>query len=314
MNYLYERFEPSLHSIRTAKQVAKHAITAVLSSTPYSKHESEYPADSERSWIPERGEGEDCSRADTPVLGPALHGIDLLHDYNTTMGLVAETHGTTHCPLTSQLNVPWKNATEDQKSQCVDQAKDDCRLVCSMIAPQSGLELYESLVSPTADEPSPEPIALMTAYKNATTRSLKLQILSIYANRYPSHVLMKFHEPYEKVTSYQIKQARSHATEHGAGNVLDKEHLYRVRLDIDKVDHFLDFANRPYFYQDVAFGTRTLKLDSGEKISMPNVVRTVTRSTMVKQYQIFCEEENFDPLSRSTLFKILEVRGASQRK
>ena len=81
-----------------------------------------------------------------------------------------------------------------------------------------------------------------------------------------------------------------------------------------KVDHFIDFINRPYFYQDVAYGTRVLKLDSGENISMPNVVRTVTRSTMIHQYLQYCTEERFTPLSRRTLFKILEVQDASQRR
>ena len=47
---------------------------------------------------------------------------------------------------------------------------------------------------------------------------------------------------------------------------------------------------------------------------MPNVVRTVTRSTMIEQYLEYCKEQCHEPLSRSTLFKILEVRGASQRK
>ena len=46
-----------------------------------------------------------------------------------------------------------------------------------------------------------------------------------------------------------------------------------MRLDMGKVDHLLEFANRPYFYQDVAYGSQILKLDSGEKIPMPNVVR-----------------------------------------
>ena len=49
-------------------------------------------------------------------------------------------------------------------------------------------------------------------------------------------------------------------------------------------------------------------------IEMPNVIRTVTRSTMVVQYQHFCAEQSFEPLSRSTLFRILEIREASQRK
>ena len=77
-----------------------------------------------------------------------------------------------------------------------------------------------------------------------------------------------------------------------------------------KVDHFTEFTNHPHFDQDVAYGNKILKLDTGEKIKMPNVLRTVARSTMINQYFEFCKEEKFEPLSRSTLFKILEVRQA----
>ena len=83
---------------------------------------------------------------------------------------------------------------------------------------------------------------------------------------------------------------------------------------MSKVDHFVDFVNRCYFHQDLAFGTHKLKLESGELIEMPNVIQIVTKSTMIVQYQKFCAEQSFDPLSRSTLFRILEVREASQRK
>ena len=78
---------------------------------------------------------------------------------------------------------------------------------------------------------------------------------------------------------------------------------------MERVNHFVVFANRPHFYQDVAYGNKILKLDSGEKIQMSNVVRTVARSTTINQYFEFCKA-----LSRSTLFKILDVREASQRK
>ena len=96
--------------------------------------------------------------------------------------------------------------------------------------------------------------------------------------------------------------------------MVEKSPCHRVRLPPIKLDHLLDFANRPYFYQDVSFSTRKLRLSSGEKITMPNVIRKVTRSTMVKQYLQFCEEEQFEPLSRSTLFRILEVREATEQK
>ena len=76
----------------------------------------------------------------------------------------------------------------------------------------------------------------------------------------------------------------------------------------------MDFVDQPYFYQDVSFGTRTVKLDSGQQIVMPNVVRTVGRSTMIEQYHQWCREEDYQPLGRSTLYRILKVREASQRK
>ena len=111
------------------------------------------------------------------------------------------------------------------------------------------------------------------------------------------------------------KRARAHAKLIGPGGNVSNSIRHRVSLDMTKVDHSVDFINRPYYHQDVAFGTRTLKFDSGESVSMPNVIRTVTRSTLVAQYLKYCKDENFDnPPSRSTLFRILEVREASQRK
>lgn len=73
-----------------------------------------------------------------------------------------------------------------------------------------------------------------------------------------------------------MERARKHAKLYGAETIPEKE-LYsdRAGLDLGKFDHFLEFANRPYFYQDVAYGSRILKLDSGEKNHITNVVRTV---------------------------------------
>ena len=47
---------------------------------------------------------------------------------------------------------------------------------------------------------------------------------------------------------------------------------------------------------------------------MPNITRTVTRSTMIEQYLAFCEDDGFQPLSRATIYRVLKVRKASQRK
>lgn len=215
-------------------------------------------------------------------------------------------------PVIFQLKTTWESATEDEKEQCISNASEACRMICKIIAPEAGENLYQSL--PQEKPVSQELITLMTAYSNAPTRNLKTQILSIYAYDYPIKKLQALHEPYTKVSQWQIKRARAHAKENGPGFAVIKAKRHRISLDMEKVDHFVDFVNRPYFHQDVAFGMRKLKLESGETIEMPNVVRTVTRSAMIAQYQTFCTEQSFETLSKSTLYRILEVREASQRK
>lgn len=84
-------------------------------------------------------------------------------------------------------------------------------------------------------------------------------------------------------------------------HAVEKPLRHRVRLNMSKVDHFVSFVDRPYFYQDVAYGTRTLKFDSGEKIIIPNIIRTVTRSTMITQYLQY-RKEVFLILSAEQLF------------
>jgi hypothetical protein len=102
------------------------------------------------------------------------------------------------------------------------------------------------------------------------------------------------------------------ANAHGSGSIVLKVVNHSVCLDTGKVKHFVDFINyRPYFYQDVAFGTLTL--DDGRQATMPNIVCTITRSTMIKQY-LYCKEESFQPISHSTMYRILGLREALQQK
>ena len=102
---------------------------------------------------------------------------------------------------------------------------------------------------------------------------------------------------------------RKHANLNSPGQVIDPPGLQRCRLDPVKVDHFLDFSSSPSFLQDVAYGTENLKLSNGHRTQIPNVVRTVVASRlMIWLYQEHCRESGFEPIGRSTLFKILKVR------
>lgn len=62
-----------------------------------------------------------------------------------------------------------------------------------------------------------------------------------------------------------------------------------------------------------SIGTKEMRLEDGSVISIPEVVRTVWHSTLVKIYLAYCEETEFIPLSRSTLYHIMRVCPASRR-
>lgn len=66
--------------------------------------------------------------------------------------------------------------------------------------------------------------------------------------------------------------------------------------------------------QDLPFGETTLKLSSNTEIKIPNVVRTMIPEQIVQQYQSYCHETGFVPMSHSTLCRILKVCSASVRK
>ena len=246
---------------------------------------------------------------------------EMLHVYSTAMSKLAiksSSSADNFSPLASRLKTSWENTTELDRQKCQEKALQGCLLVCEVIAPNAKDDLFQALSKQSSreseDDLSKELSVLMTAYRDAPTKSVKLQILSLYAYRFSIEKLMRYHEPYEPLTRWQIKQARKHAKEKGPGIPQEKTVQHRIRLPMAKVDHFIDFVNRPYFYQDVAYGTREIKLETGEKLAMPNVVRTVTQTTMINQYLQYCDEERFSLLSTRTLYKILEVREASQRR
>ena len=160
-----------------------------------------------------------------------------------------------------------------------------CRAVCDVIAPKDSDELLRSFQESRREVGfSSDLKALVTAYQQAPSRSLKIQILSIYATSYPAQYLKKIPEPFEKLSDQQIKRARAHAKIVGVGLSVEKPRRHRVKIDLVKFDHFLSFVDQPYFYEDVAYETRTLKLDSGEELLVSNDFRIVARSTMIEQY------------------------------
>lgn len=145
---------------------------------------------------------------------------------------------------------------------------------------------------------------LVTLYYEASSWYTQQQILSLFANDYTKTELLQL---VPGLTKFRIDEARKHAFQTKPGQPIEPPTITRTRLDPVRVDHFLDFISSPSFLQDVAYGTKTLKLSSGEKIDIPNVVRTVISSRLIQLYLTYCIETSFKSLGRSTLFSILKV-------
>ena len=111
---------------------------------------------------------------------------------------------------------------------------EGCKIVCEVIAPKAGDELLQSCVqlpNQEAETVSDKLITLMQAHKNAPTRNLKTQLLSLYAYNFSAKKLKKLHEPYESIIDWLIKRATAHAREYGPGFTIEKSTSYRVRVN-----------------------------------------------------------------------------------
>ena len=90
-------------------------------------------------------------------------------------------------PLEFQLNGILENASRVKKAECVVRAKEACKLVCNVIAPDDGESLFNSI--PRKEEVPEQIRLLINAFAQAPTRNLKTQILNIHGYEYSAKKL-----------------------------------------------------------------------------------------------------------------------------
>jgi len=154
--------------------------------------------------------------------------------------------------------------------------------------------------------------ALTSCYRNADQWVTRRQILSIMADKAS---FAKIQEWIPGLTKYRYTMTRQHILLHGRGALVPSQSL-RTRMVVpqEKLAHFLDFITSPNIIQDLPFGEKVVSLSTKEVIKIPNVVRNMIPERIVQQYQAYSKEENFTPLNRSTLLRVLQVCPAYTRK
>ena len=154
--------------------------------------------------------------------------------------------------------------------------------------------------------------ALTECYKGASNWQTRRQILSIIADKVDFPTLKKW---LPDLTRYRYNVAKRHSLVHGRGAMVTKPSPgVRMKLSTDKVKHFISFITSPHIIQDIPLREKIIKLSTKEIIKVPNVIRMIVPERIVRQYQAYCRESDFTPMSRSTLLRVLNVCSASVRK
>ncbi|XP_078348424.1 uncharacterized protein LOC144633421 [Oculina patagonica] len=228
-------------------------------------------------------------------------------------------------PILSTLNTSWDDISTTQQKYYLRKAKETFNEVLTVLSPGQEEELWtavrqkRSVTTSSAGatrrrsfDPSSGLIdVLIKSYNQAESWQTKRQILSLFANDFSKQELMAM---IPTLTKWRIDEARQHATKVGEGQPVPNDPIFRSRISSAQIDHFVDYLARPDMVQDVAFGTKVLKLDTGESIVIPAVVRTMIPSRIIEQYSAYCQEQNFEPAGQRSLYRIIEVCGASMQK
>ena len=227
-------------------------------------------------------------------------------------------------PITATLNTSWDSASERTKRCHVKTAGEAVTAVLEEIAPKEAPKLWHALKEsrrmketfPNEDEGDSSGLdvalldALAECYNNANHWSTRRQILSVMLDILGLPKLRKW---IPGLTRYRYNIAKHHLLLHGRGAAVPQPAKTRMRVPPQKLEHFLSFITSPNVIQDLPFGEKALKLSSGELIKVPNVIRSLIPERIVAQFQSLCSESHFQPLSCSTLLRILKVCSASQR-
>lgn len=217
-------------------------------------------------------------------------------------------------PIRFQLTTPWNEASQRTKRRHVRKAKQVVLAALEEIAPGSPEMLLSSVQSLGEEDENVDKSlmeALVECFNNASHWSTRRQILSIMSDKVSFSALKKW---IPGLTRYRFNVARHHTLLHGRGSPVAITKCARIRVSVEKLDHFLTFITSGQVIQDLPFGEKTLKLSDNTKITIPNVVRTLIPEQVVQQYHSYCQETGFEPMSRSSLCRVLKVCSASVRK
>lgn len=145
------------------------------------------------------------------------------------------------------------------------------------------------------------------AYLEEDDKFYRLHYLSFMSNLVP---YSKIQDYLPGITYYNYKKSTELAI--SPKTIIEKKPKIITRWTQENVDYFVEFITSPTVITELPFGKRTVKI-ANNKIDIPNVLRKMKNSEIIKLYKQKLENENNlgRSLSDSTMYRILDRCTAS---
>ena len=172
-------------------------------------------------------------------------------------------------PLKYQLRSNISSIMNRSRQQIVDKTKKAIDSVLEKIAPGQSSSLLEECfeLQNKKNEESQLIGCINQALKEAPNRNVKTQLLSVMCGKgddnqyiYKQNELV---DMFDGISICDIKKARQHAAKVTPGTTVEPGVFSRKKLTDAQINHFLDFLQYGGIMQDVASGTRSVKLSTG---------------------------------------------------
>ena len=201
-----------------------------------------------------------------------------------------------HLPVSQK---PYTAYSHTMKKQRLKYIKQTFLTLLEIIFPGESCEIYEKLAKEELASQTPKDTScdfildgLMASYNKAETWQAKRQILSVLASTLS---YTETSELIQGITQCRYYIAQKHALYYGAALPVEPTNTTRARMDLEKLDNFMEFITSPHIVKDLPYGEKKIKLSTGETISTSNVIRSMGPAAIISQYKLLCVEQNFSP-------------------
>ena len=204
------------------------------------------------------------------------------------------------------------SAKQTLKRKLHEVQTETVRCFAECVAPNQSDEVLKYLQesSDDDDEIPPDLAPLIPVYKESGSKE-KLIVLSLVDHS--RHTKDRIQE-YFGCSKYQVDMARKLRSIQKGLTIPERKPIRRNKLNTYKMEHFIEFLFASGLLQDVAYGVTKIKFDSGTVQTIPHAILTSKYSHTVAFYLQMCNDVGFQPLSGSTLIRILNVLKPSRKR